>query len=66
MQPEKQTAYTIAEFCQKYAIHRSTFYRNLKRGLMPPVIKLGAATRILAEDERAWLFALRPPSSPSG
>jgi len=30
MQPEKETAYTIAEFCQKYAIHRSTFYRNLK------------------------------------
>ena len=61
MQPQNQTAYTIAEFCRKYAIHRSTFYRNLKRGSMPPVIEVGAATRILAEDEQAWVFARRPP-----
>jgi len=60
MQPEKaRTAYTIAEFCQKYKVHRSTFYRNLKRGLMPPVVKIGSATRILAEDEEAWLHAQR-------
>ena len=62
MQPQNRTAYTIADFCAKYNIHRSTFYRNLKRGLLPPVIKLGTATRILAEDEQAWLFAQRPPS----
>lgn len=59
MQPQNQTALTIAEYCQKYHIHRSTFYRNVKKGLMPPIIKVGNATRILVEDEQAWLSAQR-------
>lgn len=59
MQSQKQTAYTIAEFCQKYHIHRSTFYRNVKTGQMPPIIKVGAATRILVDDEQAWLSVQR-------
>ena len=60
MQKAPQGAYTIAEFCSKYAIHRSTFYRNSKSGLMPTVIKLGTASRILVEDEQAWLKGRRP------
>ncbi|MBK5965886.1 hypothetical protein CCR95_17835 [Thiocystis minor] len=59
MQPHNPTAMTIADFCTKYNIHRSTFYRNVKTGLMPPIIKVGTATRILVEDEQAWLSAQR-------
>ena len=55
MQPNNNKAITIADFCSKYQIHRSTFYRNLKRGLMPPIIKIGKGSRILFEDEQAWL-----------
>lgn len=50
---------TVAEFCDRYRIHRATYYRNTKRGLMPRAIKIGSATRILAEDEQAWLDAQR-------
>jgi predicted DNA-binding transcriptional regulator AlpA len=59
MQPHNPTAMTIADFCTKYNIHRSTFYRNVKTGQMPPIIKVGSATRILVEDEQAWLCAQR-------
>ena len=64
MQPHAQTACTVAQFCAKYKVHRSTFYRNLKRGLMPPVIKIGWSTRILREDEEAWLSRERQPNPP--
>jgi predicted DNA-binding transcriptional regulator AlpA len=49
------SALTIAEFCDKYRINRATYYRNAKLGRMPPAIKVGSSTRILASDEGAWL-----------
>ena len=64
MQPQAPTAITIAQFCAKYNVHRATFYRNLKRGLMPPIIKIGTATRILVEDEMAWLERVRTGGIP--
>ena len=64
MQSHAQNAYTVAQFCAKYNVHRSTFYRNLKRGLMPRVIKIGSSTRILREDEEAWLSRQRQPNPP--
>ena len=63
MQPQAPTAITIAQFCAKYNVHRATFYRNLKRGLMPPIIKIGTATRILPDDEAAWLSRQRDASA---
>ena len=61
MQPHNPTAITIAAFCKKYGIHRSTFYRNAKRGCMPSIVKVGSATRILCEDEQKWLCTQRQP-----
>lgn len=46
---------TVAAFCDKYHINPATYYRNVKQGKAPPSIKIGGSTRILAEDERAWL-----------
>ena len=48
-------AITVVDFCAKYRINRSTYYRNVKLGRMPPAIKVGAATRILISDEQEWL-----------
>ena len=62
--PPGRRAITIAEFCRKYGIHRSTFYRNAKAGHMPPFVKIGAATRILVEDEQAWLQRRKTSANP--
>ena len=59
MRPQNPMAITVAEFCRKYQIHRSTFYRNAKRGAMPPIVKIGSASRILYDDEQRWLSTLR-------
>lgn len=59
MQPQTKTSYTIDEFSSKYGINRSTFYRNAKKGKMPPYVKLGRSSRILVDDEQAWLAAYR-------
>ena len=56
---QEQTALTIADFCAKYRINRATYYRNAKVGRMPRSIKVGSATRILIEDEAAWLAKQR-------
>ena len=62
--PAGKSAITIAEFCRKYGIHRSTFYRNAKAGRMPPFLKIGTATRILVEDEQAWLQSRKTSDNP--
>ncbi len=56
---QQQSALTIADFCEKYRINRATYYRNTKIGRMPPAIKVGGSTRILIEDEEAWLAKQR-------
>jgi predicted DNA-binding transcriptional regulator AlpA len=56
-------AMTVAEFCDKYLIDRSSYYRNAKLGRMPAAIKVGGSTRILLEDEQAWLAKQRGTSA---
>jgi predicted DNA-binding transcriptional regulator AlpA len=56
---EKSPVLTVAEFCDRYRIDRASYYRNAKLGRMPPAIKVGGSTRILAEDEEAWLTKQR-------
>jgi predicted DNA-binding transcriptional regulator AlpA len=51
----ERVAMTVAEFCGKYHIDDSTYYRNVRKGRMPHPIKVGGATRILIEDEQQWL-----------
>ena len=53
------SAMTVAGFCEKYQINRATYYRNVKLGRMPPAIKVGGSTRILAEDEQTWVAKQR-------
>ena len=57
---------TVSEFCEKYRIHRTTYYRNEKKGRMPKSIKIGSQTRILAHDEEEWLDNQRIASASAG
>lgn len=59
MTTNEKHASTVADFCHRYNIHRATYYRNAKLGKMPPAIKVGSMTRILAEDEAVWLAQQR-------
>jgi excisionase family DNA binding protein len=59
MNDKPYLAMTVAEFCERYRIDRATYYRNAKLGRMPPAIKVGGGTRILTEDEQAWLAKQR-------
>jgi predicted DNA-binding transcriptional regulator AlpA len=54
---------TIQQFCEKYQIHASTYYRGVKSGAMPPYIKIGNVSRILISDETAWLEQQRQQSA---
>jgi hypothetical protein len=55
----EREAMTVAEFCGKYFIDHSTYYRNARLGRMPAAIKVGGATRILVADEEKWLAQQR-------
>jgi excisionase family DNA binding protein len=44
---------TVKEFCERYAISRTTFYRQRAAGHLR-VMKIGSATRIRFEDAEAW------------
>ena len=46
---------TVTEFCNKYRINKSTYYRNSKLGRMPATIQVGGSKRILAIHEEKWL-----------
>jgi hypothetical protein len=46
-------AQTVDQFCEKWKISRSTFYRR-----PPTLVKIGAASRITPEHEREWAKGL--------
>lgn len=48
---------TVAEFKQAYRVSHSTFYRQVADGKLQ-TIKIGRATRILADEAERWLQAL--------
>ena len=55
MKTSKPTASTIADFCERYGISESTFYRH--RPEMPKAIMLGGQWRIPDKSEHEWLTA---------
>lgn len=61
-----RNAMTVSEFCDKYRIHRTTYYRNARRGRMPPITKIGGSSRILGIDEDVWMYNQRGRSHSGG
>jgi len=50
-------AYSIAEFCHRYSIGRTTCYAEIKAGRLH-VVKAGRRTLIPLDEVRAWLCRL--------
>lgn len=48
---------TVARFCDRYSIGKTSFYREVKAGRLK-LRKFGAATRIALSDAEAWANAL--------
>ncbi len=47
-------AYTVHNFCKAHQISKAHFYRMLRVGKGPKIIRLGARTLISAEAAAAW------------
>lgn len=48
---------TVADFCQRYRIGKTSLYREAAAGRLT-LRKFGAATRIAIEDAEAWASSL--------
>lgn len=48
---------TVAEFCLRYSIGRTSFYREVAKSRIA-IRKYGAATRVARADAEAWVAAL--------
>ncbi|MFE8034645.1 hypothetical protein [Thiohalocapsa marina] len=57
MKPDYPTSSSILDFCDRYHIDKSTFYRRLED--MPRTIRVGGQQRILGADEKAWIERLQ-------
>lgn len=44
---------TVAQFCARYQVSRSTTYRLAQQGALN-IVKCGRASRILASEAEAW------------
>ncbi len=51
---DEDRAYSIDQFCKRYAICRSTFYKLLRQGDGPVVIQIGTRKRITPRARRDW------------
>jgi hypothetical protein len=47
-------ALSVDEFCQRYRICRSTFYKSLREGWGPEFIQIGRRKRITPKQATAW------------
>lgn len=51
---QNQAASTVDEFCNSHRISRGTFYKLLRHGNGPRVMKVGSRTLISAEAAADW------------
>jgi hypothetical protein len=49
-----EDAFSVDEFCSRYKICRSTFYKALREGWGPKIIQIGSRKRITPSAARAW------------
>ena len=50
-------AYTVAEFLEVYKLSRSTFYRLLKSGEAPAVMRVRRKLLVSVDDAESWAKA---------
>jgi excisionase family DNA binding protein len=49
---------SISDFCERFGVSRTTFYRQHNAGKLP-IRKIGRATRIRLTDAHAWVESLK-------
>lgn len=49
-----RAAYSVAEFCAAHGITKVTFYKSMKEGSGPRIMKVGTRTLISAEAASDW------------
>ena len=54
---EKPELLTVADFCARYSIGKTSLYREANAGRLP-LRKFGTATRIAREDAERWAASL--------
>ncbi len=57
--------YSVQDFCREHGISRGLFYKLLRQGLGPNIIKVGRRTLISHEAAREWRRRMEYESNPS-
>ncbi len=57
--------YSVQDFCHEHGISRGLFYKLLRQGLGPNIIKVGRRTLISQEAAREWRRRMEYESNPS-
>ncbi len=57
--------YSVQDFCREHGISRGLFYKLLRQGLGPNIIKVGRRTLISQEAAREWRRRMEYESNPS-
>lgn len=58
-----QCAFSVAQFCAAHGFTKVFFYKLLKQGLGPRIMKVGARTLISVEAAAEWRRAMEQSSS---
>jgi predicted DNA-binding transcriptional regulator AlpA len=51
---DKETSYSVIQFCKDQNMSRGMFYKILKKGLGPKIMKIGRLTRISSSAITEW------------
>ena len=54
---EDKELLTVPEFCRRYAISRTSLYREVSAGKLK-LFKLGSHSRVMRQDADAWVSKL--------
>ena len=55
-------AFSIDEFCRAYGLGKTTFFKLLKTGAAPRVMRVGHRTLISREAAEAWRRSVEQPA----
>jgi len=54
LSPQSNSIYTVIDFCNQHRISRSLFYKLLRNGKGPRIMKVGKRTLITSDAAEAW------------
>ena len=59
-----KSAFSVNQFCEAYGLSRSSFYRMLREGLAPAIIRVGRRVLVSIEAARDWERTMQKRSAP--